>query len=163
MARVCKNNSLSLQHVSGGNRLISFDESIGRGVGSTCTLVAHLMLQWKKRTTTAPAAPAIAADAQGPWVRGTVETASSSSFSSVRLASEEPEADRLVFDRSPSAVLNEVSAALLSGVILLDTINLDPAAGKTTQLDVETVRQLADIVEFRTRKTFDGGYVIINI
>jgi inorganic pyrophosphatase/exopolyphosphatase len=163
MARVCKNNSLSLQHVSGGNRLISFDESIGRGVGSTCTLVAQLMLQWKKRTTTAPAAPAIAAVAQGPWVRGTVETASSSSFSSVRLASEEPEADRLVFDRSPSAVLNEVSAALLSGVILLDTINLDPAAGKTTQLDVETVRQLADIVEFRTRKTFDGGYVIINI
>lgn len=84
-------------HVTGAARNISFVPSEGRGVGSTCTLVARRLLD-------AAAAGAI-----------------------------EPE-------------LAAEAAHCLLGVILLDTIGLEEAAGKTTPEDRDAVRDLCALL-----------------
>jgi exopolyphosphatase len=76
------------QDVAGPARNVSFDESLGRGVGSTCTLVAEAFL------THAP------------------------------------------------ACLHPDVAFMLLGVILVDTLNLDPAMNKTTPRDESAVSAL---------------------
>lgn len=101
---------LSAVPAGSAEREISFDESEGRGVGSTCTLVA----QHLKRSIAAAASASAAA---------------------------EPGAGRPL--RLP---LHKEIAYCLLGVIMLDTIGLSEAAGKTTPLDVEMVDFLSNEV-----------------
>lgn len=91
------------QDVTGRARNVSFDESLGRGVGSTCTLVAEAFL----------------ADA-------------------------------------PSFLHADVALMLL-GVILVDTLNLDPTMNKTTPRDEAAVSALLPVV----RSAFPTLYVMI--
>ena len=44
----------------------------------------------------------------------------------------------------PLEILDSQMAYLLLGTILLDTINLDPRAGRSTHKDIEIVKQLQD-------------------
>lgn len=44
----------------------------------------------------------------------------------------------------PLEILDSQMAHLLLGTILLDTINLDPRAGRSTHKDIEIVKQLQD-------------------
>jgi exopolyphosphatase len=75
--------------VTGAARHISFDAAVGRGAGSTCTLVAERLL-----------------------------------------------------DLSLPLHWDAAFGRTLLGVILLDTANLDPAAGKTTQQDIDVAARL---------------------
>jgi len=83
-------------HVAGLQRSVSFNELEGRGVGSTCTLVAQRLLQRQQQSG-------------GGGL--------------------------------PAADAAQLSLLLL-GVILLDTINLSAAAGKTTAEDAATAAAL---------------------
>lgn len=89
-------------------RTISFEKAAGRGIGSTCSLVADELL--KLRAT-------------------------------------------------KSDALDAAVARLLLGVVLLDTVNLNPAAGRTTPADTAATVQLVEVIEAATHKTFDSGCV----
>jgi inorganic pyrophosphatase/exopolyphosphatase len=80
-------------------RWIAFDPVERKGVGSTCTLVAHRLL----RASKAGAAPA-------------------------------------------AVVLDARLAELLLSVIVIDTVGLDPSAGRTTPLDDEVVASLQSVI-----------------
>ena len=103
--------------VVGGERRISFDVAVGKGVGSTCTLIAARLLEDQQSR------PAQAEDA--------VPTSSVST--PVAAAGCAP------------SLIDAPIAEMLLGVILLDTDGLSATSGKTTMEDVAAAAELREI------------------
>jgi inorganic pyrophosphatase/exopolyphosphatase len=107
-----------LQGVSGSQRRVAFHPGLNRGIGSACTLVAEALLggDWD------PSADQLAAAAPPP-----------------------PSHDAGDAGSAPAAALDSGLASVLLGVVLLDTLNLSPEAGKTTPRDAAVVSALRAI------------------
>ena len=116
-----------LQHVAGDCRIVAFDQQLGKGIGSTCTLVTEAFLPVR--------------DAGGPlWT-----------LSGYAIDSSAPVTGSQVLPACraaahPIEAIDRGLAILLYGVILLDTLCLSPSAGKATPRDNAAASALCNIL-----------------